>query len=89
MASNVQFFKNIENVTMIIFRCIIIFITVAFVFVKIKHRVKKSLSFLLIYFRYVDVALICDFRNKRVNIAEKIQTFQIRRAGTDCLRNPR
>ena len=37
-------FKNIENVTMIIFRCINIFITVAFVFIKIKRRVNKSLS---------------------------------------------
>ena len=47
-------FKNIENVTMIIFRCINIFITVAFVFIKIKRRVNKSLSFFLIYFHYVD-----------------------------------
>ena len=82
-------FKNIENVTMIIFRCINIFITVAFVFIKIKRRVNKSLSFFLLYLRYVDVVLMCDFRNKRVNIAERIQTFQIRRASTDCLRNTR
>ena len=61
-------FKNIENFTMIIFRCIDIFITVAFVFIKIRRRVNKSFSFFLIYFRYVDVVLMRDFRNKRVNI---------------------
>ena len=53
------------------------------------RRVNKSFSFFLIYFRYVDVVLMRDFRNKRLNIAERIQSYQIRRAGTDCLTNPR
>ena len=44
------------------------------------RRVNKS---------YVDVVLMRDFRNKRLNIAERIQSYQIRRAGTDCLTNPR
>ena len=51
-------------------------------------RVNKSFSFFLIYFRYVDVVLMRDFRNKRVNIAERIQTYQIRKADTNCLTIP-
>ena len=43
----------------------------------------------LIYFRYVDIVLMRDFGNKIVNIAEMIQTFLIRTAATDWLRNPR
>ena len=43
-------FKNIENVTVIIFRCLNIFITIAFVFIKIKRRVNKtSLSSLFVF----------------------------------------
>ena len=53
------------------------------------RRVNKSFSFFRIYFRYVDVVLMRDFRNKMLNIAERIQSYQIRRAGTDCLTNPR
>ena len=51
MASNVQYLQKY----VIIFRCINVFITVAFVS---KRRVNKSLSFFLIYFRYVDVVLM-------------------------------
>ena len=84
-------FKNIEKVTMITFRCINIFITVGFVFIKLAGLTKASLSSsfisaMLTLFSCVTSEIILLKIISLVNIAE-IQTYQICGAGTDCLRN--